>query len=973
MSSNINKSKINKKKVKTSMIPISSLNPKILRKIAKTPEIMYIKGSGLNSQRLNISNSNLEPISNYQTLTHKKDGNPKNMSNLLYQEYLMTNSKYQKTISEIDNLNKKITEGNKKIEKLTENLKKLKEDKKQKQLDIVNLLSNKESLEEIYKNKVSYLIKSKDLKLKRDRINEKVNIVDNNNNNKINDNDNNKDNNNFDEIKTHLLSDSEAFKIDLEKEMEIKVEEIQRSEKQKFIEQVISFIEEIFQGNEEEFCKQIREKINLAYKIFFTEISSTNINEDFIISNFFLRISLFISNHSLGNYSEKNINKFLRYLLKINSIGVIILQVIKFLNKKYKEVKKEIKEQINNLKKRDENYKDKIIMLEKNKEEMKQFIDKNSELFKDMKNTSNNTIDDIYWSININDLNMSNERSIIKKKLGQTSRENKEDFYDDKNYTFINQNNENNTGRKSHELNHKLLSSHGAIRKFIRNRPKNLNNEFKSNKVMNNENKDRLAASAIINNAIDKGNFSNKKLKNSFNKNGLPKILNISNNDNNHNNINNSDMISNYNSNDSKQGITNNIDSNNNTYTEINDDINVSSKNVRKRNKNKMSNLVINDININKYLKNNNEKIDKDVGKIYIVNSHRINDFIKLNSINSKNNYHKKEVNELAMKKNKTSGVDSNIFIKKSINKHLHHKNDINKSLNRENDIINDNNLLSESNINHTSINDQNLLLNKTNYNIPKKRYNKNIYIINNINNSEQINNNNTIYNRSIDKSKISHILTNTGNIEENEEFYKEGIKSYNDIEKGKGKFINKNLNRRMSHKETNENGNKDLVINKLNVDNLSQKIPHLKQTSNTPRTYIKINNNKETKDNLIIKSIINHNERNKVNYIPREKKKLTDGNLLNKYNKTNSFYGIKSKMYIIPSKKIKVNNKEYRLIKNKAKATAIPISSFIKVHNNNNINNERNSYNIGMEEKLNKTEASFANNTNNSMKKLSP
>jgi uncharacterized coiled-coil protein SlyX len=98
----------------------------------------------------------LEPISNYQTLTHKKDGNPKNMSNLLYQEYLMTNSKYQKTISEIDNLNKKITEGNKKIEKLTENLKKLKEDKKQKQLYIVNLLSNKESLEEIYKNKVSY-------------------------------------------------------------------------------------------------------------------------------------------------------------------------------------------------------------------------------------------------------------------------------------------------------------------------------------------------------------------------------------------------------------------------------------------------------------------------------------------------------------------------------------------------------------------------------------------------------------------------------------------------------------------------------------------------------------------------------------------------------------------------------------------------------------------------------------------------
>jgi len=145
------------------MIPISSLNPKILRKIAKTPEIMYIKGSSLNSQRLNISNSKLEPINQYKSLTLTKDGNPKNIDNLLYQEYLITNSKYHQIISEIENLNKKIVDGNKKIVKLTENLKKLKEDKKQKQSDIVNLLSNKESLEEIYKNKVSYLIYGKEL------------------------------------------------------------------------------------------------------------------------------------------------------------------------------------------------------------------------------------------------------------------------------------------------------------------------------------------------------------------------------------------------------------------------------------------------------------------------------------------------------------------------------------------------------------------------------------------------------------------------------------------------------------------------------------------------------------------------------------------------------------------------------------------------------------------------------------------
>jgi hypothetical protein len=214
--------------------------------------------------------------------------------------------------------------------------------------------------------------------------------------------------------------------------------------------------------------------------------------------------------------------------------------------------------------------------------------------------------------------------------------------------------------------------------------------------------------------------------------------------------------------------------------------------------------------------------------------------------------------------------------------------------------------------------------------------------------------------------------MTNTGYINENEVFKNE-IKSYNDIEKDKGKSINKNFNRKMSHKETNESSNKNIVINKLNMDKISQNIPHLKQTSNTPRTYIKINNNNKLKDNLIERNIINHNEINKANIIPRTKKKLTDGNLLNKYNKTNSFYGIKNKMYIIPSKKIKVNNKEYYLIKNKEKATAIPISSFIKTHNNNSNNNERNSYNISIGEKLNKTELSFANNNSNSMNKLSP
>ena len=73
----------------------------------------------------------------------------------------------------------------------------------------------------------------------------------------------------------------------------------------------------------------------------------------------FSRNGLFILNHSLGNFSETLINKFLRYLLKINYISKEIFKTIKFLNKKYKEQKNEYKDQINNLTKRNENLNEK--------------------------------------------------------------------------------------------------------------------------------------------------------------------------------------------------------------------------------------------------------------------------------------------------------------------------------------------------------------------------------------------------------------------------------------------------------------------------------------------------------------------------------------------------------------------------------------------------------------------------------------
>lgn len=103
-------------------------------------------------------------------------------------------------------------------------------------------------------------------------------------------------------------------------------------------------------------------------------------NDESIISHFFSRIGLFISNHCLGLYSEKNINKFLRYILRINSIDVQISQMMKFLDKKYKEQKIGIKNQIKNLKEKIENLKEKKDINNIKIEKYEKIIQKNKDL-----------------------------------------------------------------------------------------------------------------------------------------------------------------------------------------------------------------------------------------------------------------------------------------------------------------------------------------------------------------------------------------------------------------------------------------------------------------------------------------------------------------------------------------------------------------------------------------------------------------
>lgn len=87
--------------------------------------------------------------------------NTMDYSDFLKKKHLFIISKYEQILLVSSDLYKKIEENSKMIEDLDMNLKKLKEEKKKKQADIVNYLSNKESLEEIYKNKLKFLVKQK--------------------------------------------------------------------------------------------------------------------------------------------------------------------------------------------------------------------------------------------------------------------------------------------------------------------------------------------------------------------------------------------------------------------------------------------------------------------------------------------------------------------------------------------------------------------------------------------------------------------------------------------------------------------------------------------------------------------------------------------------------------------------------------------------------------------------------------------
>ena len=376
-------------------------------KTSKSPD--YLKSSKSKVQ-LDLSNAN-NCLNKSNISVQKIFFNKKNYEQYMFQKkYLISKTQYNKIISSISDIEIKLKENNELIDKYNNDLKSIKETKKKKQEEIVELLSSKESLEEIYQNKISTLKNNepKLLKEKNENINgqniNNENINENgeehtnpNTNDSNNSNEENKNNENNDGThkKKESSTSSSSGSVSSENNIiiEIKLNDIKISDQKKYEEQISSFTDEILQKNDDEFNLKLKKKINLSYQAFFVETNSPENDVQNSISNFFLRISEFISNQNMGVINEKMVNLFIRELLKINSIDEEISEILKFLNKEYKDNKKDLKEKIKILNEKNDHLIIKKKTYETKKEELKKFMDENKEKYNIEKNKINNDED----------------------------------------------------------------------------------------------------------------------------------------------------------------------------------------------------------------------------------------------------------------------------------------------------------------------------------------------------------------------------------------------------------------------------------------------------------------------------------------------------------------------------------------------------------------------------------------------------
>ena len=355
--------------------------------------------------------------------SYKKEKPAKNVyNNNIIRKVNLQNKQNTNILQEIKKIKSKLKEVNNKIninknsiETLKISLNKIKKEKNEKKEEIVNLLSNRESVDEIYKNYIDF-IKSQNRLNKKNKRKKK-------------------------EIKNPFENqDEDAF--------EILISEIKQIDLIKFIDQSMNLIEEILDNPKRQLKLELKEIINKSFSIFNKETNMSNFLDTYsIVSNFFLRISIFISNQSYGKYSETMINLLLRCLLKINSINVKNEELINYMNNQYKNEKNKLKEEINKLLLDNENMKINKILLEK----------KLAELNNNVQNKNQNNLKDIIY-INKRIKNNEIKKNIFEEKLKRKDKKIYKEDFEGKNgldeYYYFTENNNNKSNKfKNYDFN----------------------------------------------------------------------------------------------------------------------------------------------------------------------------------------------------------------------------------------------------------------------------------------------------------------------------------------------------------------------------------------------------------------------------------------------------------------------------------------------------------------------------------------
>ena len=461
--------------------------------------------------------------------------------NEIFREYNILHDKKLKAMDDIKNINERIKNNKVKIEECKKKLAELKEEKKKRQGDIMNLLSNKESIEEIYKNQIYSLTNT--------NYNNNTGANGNNNYNEntasLANDINNLNNLMNDNSAIHLNSnhnltiDNEISNTD-EDNFKIAFKEIKESEQPKYVEQVINMFEDIFKKKDENINKSLSDIINNSYELFINNDNNNNTldndvnNNEISVTNFFSKMSLFIANQSLGKFSEIKINLLLRYLLKINYINTKLTRDIKFVNKKYKEQKKELNDLISSLEKKNINLQEKNNRLENNIKEYddnKLFFDKNDneELSHEVvieyedgidKNAEINYEDDV-----IDDNTIEKENEMMNKGLNPYNTNNSNNK---NNNNIVKSNpvykiigNQNNKQTKRIILKDNDESEDKYLNEFIKNKDNTRNKYILKNKP------------EIKNNSMNPNNKINNNINNNNNENSIRKIKYSNNNQNN--------------------------------------------------------------------------------------------------------------------------------------------------------------------------------------------------------------------------------------------------------------------------------------------------------------------------------------------------------------------------------------------------------------------------------------------------------